>query len=128
MSLFSKKNKVVLDQQAISTLISEGCTIDGNLKAPAFVRIDGNITGDVLVEEGLILGDKGLIQGNVITREMIVYGTIHGNIQTESLQIRSSGKIVGEIKTQTLQVEMGAIYNGNLSMAHGNKHEQKNLT
>jgi len=114
MSLFNSKNKGI-DQQVISTLISEGCVIEGNIKAPNFVRIDGHITGDVKVEEGLILGEKGMVAGNIFTREIIVYGTVNGNIQADSLRIQSSGKINGEIITQTLQVEMGAIYNGKIS-------------
>jgi cytoskeletal protein CcmA (bactofilin family) len=122
MSIFSKKDKVSLDLQAISTLISEGCVFDGNLKAPSYVRIDGLITGDVIVDEGLILGEKGVIKGNVITKEMVVYGTINGTLQVSSLEIKASGKINGEINTQTLAVENGAVYNGKLSMRQdGNK-------
>jgi cytoskeletal protein CcmA (bactofilin family) len=123
MAIFSKKNKVELDQQVISTLISEGCILDGNLKAPAYVRIDGQITGDVTVDEGLILGEKALIRGNVVTKEMIVYGTIYGNIHAHSLEIRSTGRISGDIKTEILQVETGGSHNGKLSMsAHENNH------
>ncbi|MHB8208080.1 bactofilin family protein [Mucilaginibacter sp.] len=125
MSLF-KKDKVALDMQSISTLISEGCIFDGNLKAPDFVRIDGQITGDVMVDEGLILGEKGSIQGNVVTKELVVYGTIIGDLQVTSLEIRSTGKITGEIRTQTLQVENGAVYNGGLSMTQNHKLAQSN--
>ncbi|MDB5130761.1 MAG: hypothetical protein JWR02_510 [Mucilaginibacter sp.] len=126
MALFSKQDKVSLDLQSISTLISEGCILDGNLKAPAFARIDGHITGDILVDEGLILGEKGSIQGNVITKEMVVYGTVNGNLQTNSLEIKASGKVTGEIRTQTLMVENGAVYNGSLSMTQNNKSIQTN--
>jgi cytoskeletal protein CcmA (bactofilin family) len=125
MSVFSKKDKVALDLQTISTFISEGCMIDGNLKAPLFVRIDGQINGNVTVDEGFILGEKGLLNGNVVTKEMIVYGTVNGDITTESLEIRKSGKITGEIVTQKLLVETGAIYNGSLSMARGEKAAAK---
>jgi len=124
MSIFSKKDKVALDLQSISTLISEGCILDGNLKAPAFARIDGQVTGDVMVDEGLILGEKGSILGNIITKEMVVYGAITGNIQTNSLEIKSTGKVTGEIRTQTLAVENGAVYNGSLSMTQNNKLAQ----
>jgi len=117
--MFSKKNKVELDQQAISTFLSEGCVIEGNMKAPAFVRIEGQINGDVTIDEGLILGEKGVITGNVVTKEMIVYGTVHGNINTHSLEIRSTGRITGDIKTQVLQVEPGGTHNGKLSMSAG---------
>ncbi|MFI5138486.1 MAG: polymer-forming cytoskeletal protein [Sphingobacteriales bacterium] len=134
MAFFSKKDNVSLDLQSISTLISEGCILDGNLKAPAFARIDGQVTGDVMVDEGLILGEKGSILGNIITKEMVVYGTVTGNLQVNSLEIKSTGKITGEIRTQALLVEKGAIYDGSLSMTQNNKlaqshklqkHEQK---
>ncbi|WP_259068576.1 bactofilin family protein [Mucilaginibacter sp. X4EP1] len=121
MAFFSKKDNVALDMQTISTLISEGCILDGNLKAPAFARIDGQITGDVIVDEGLIIGEKGSILGNVITKEMVIYGTITGNLNVNSLEIKATGKVSGEIRTQTLAVENGAIYNGSLSMTQNNK-------
>jgi len=119
-----KKDKVALDMQSISTLVSEGCTIDGNVKAPAFARIDGQITGNVTVDEGLILGEKGSIKGNVITKEMIVFGTVNGNLQVKSLQIKASGKITGDIHTQVLEVETGAVYDGILSMTTNTKPAQ----
>jgi len=117
MSLFNKRSSGSGSHHAISTLICEGCVIKGDLKAPNFVRIDGQITGDINIDEGLILGEKGIVNGNIITRELIIYGTVNGNIKAASLKIESSGKINGEIKTQTLQVEMGAVYNGKLSTA-----------
>jgi len=125
MALF-KKDKVALDMQSISTLISEGCIFDGNLKAPAFARIDGQITGDVMVDEGLIVGEKGSIHGNVVTKEMVVYGSIRGNVQATSLDIRATGKITGDIRTQALAVEQGAVYDGNLSMTQNAKLAQSN--
>jgi len=124
MAFFSKKDNVALDLQSISTLISEGCILDGNIKAPAFARIDGQVTGDVFVDEGLILGEKGSILGNVVTKELVVYGTINGNLQVNALEIKSTGKITGEIRTQTLVVENGAVYNGSLSMTQNSKLAQ----
>lgn len=127
MALF-KKDKVALDMQSISTLISEGSIVDGNLKAPAYARIDGQITGDVMIDEGLIIGEHGTIHGNVITKEMVVYGIMTGNLQVNSLEIKATGKVTGEIRTQTLVVENGAVYNGSLSMTQNNKLAQSNQT
>lgn len=124
MAFFSKKDKVSLDLQSISTLISEGSILDGNLKAPAYARIDGQITGDIMVDEGLIIGEKGSILGNIFTKEVVVYGTVTGNVQVNALEIKATGKITGEIRTQTLQVENGAVYNGCLSMTQNNKLAQ----
>jgi cytoskeletal protein CcmA (bactofilin family) len=119
MTLFSTKHKT--GAEAISTLISEETVLDGNLKAPSFARIDGQINGDVHVDEGLILGENGSIFGNISTKELVVYGTVHGNLYVHSLEIKASSRITGEIKTQTLSVESGAIYNGNLSIVRDTK-------
>jgi cytoskeletal protein CcmA (bactofilin family) len=123
MGIFSKKNKMGIDLQTISTLITEGAIIEGGLKAPAFARIDGHVKGNVTVAEGLILGETGIITGNVTTKEMVVYGTVNGTLKVESVEIKNTGKINGDIKTQSLAVETGAIYNGNLIM--GNDSEEK---
>jgi cytoskeletal protein CcmA (bactofilin family) len=124
MAIFSKKDKVALDLQAISTLISEGSVLEGNLKAPAFARIDGLVNGDVNIDEGLILGEKGQVKGNINTKEIVVYGAVMGDINTSSLEIKATGHITGDIKTQNLVVENGGVYNGKLTMQQGEKQRQ----
>jgi len=110
--------------QTISTLLGEGCILDGTLRAPSFARIDGQIKGDVFVEDGLILGETGSIVGNIVTKEMVVFGIVTGNIQVGSLEIKATGRINGEISTQTLVVENGGVLSsGSCSMDKNNKPE-----
>ena len=101
---------------ATPTLVSKGCVVTGNIESDVFIRIDGHIKGDLLIGEGLIVGEDGLIEGNIHSREIIVYGTVNGTVKAESIDIKSSGKILGEIHTKTFQVERGAVYTGNVSM------------
>ena len=98
------------------TLVSKGCTVTGKIESNVFVRIDGNIKGDLFIGEGLIVGEDGLIEGNIKTREIVVYGTVNGTVNAESVEIKSSGKVIGEIFTISLQVEKGASYTGKISM------------
>lgn len=102
---------------ATPTLISKGCVVTGKIESDVFVRIDGHIKGDLFIGEGLIVGEDGLIEGNINTREVVVYGTVNGTVKAESIDIKSSGKILGEIHTRTFQVERGAVYTGMVSMA-----------
>lgn len=121
MAFFSKKENVTLDLQSISTIICEGSIFEGKLTAPAYARIDGQIIGDVLIDEGLIIGEKGVIRGNIITKDMVVYGTIDGNLQVSSLEIKATGKVNGDISTQTLTIENGAVYSGGINMTKSDK-------
>lgn len=98
------------------TLISKGCVVHGKIESDVFVRIDGNIKGDLLIGEGLIVGEDGLVEGNIHAREIIVFGTVNGSVKAKSIDIKSSGKIFGELNTITLQVEKGAIYIGMVIM------------
>jgi len=98
------------------TLISKGCNVLGSIESDVFVRIDGNIKGDVFIGEGLIVGENGLIDGNVSTREIVVYGTVNGIVRADSIDIKSTGKIIGELYTNSLQVEKGAVYIGKVIM------------
>lgn len=113
MSLLPKK--LDLNDNQIS-IISENFEIEGKIKAKSFVRIDGIIHGDVFVEEGLIMGEKAIINGDIKTKEAIIFGTLNGNLQVDSLEVKSTGIVNGEIVTQLLQMDPGAKYNGKISM------------
>lgn len=98
------------------TLISKGCVVQGIIESNVFMRVDGNIKGDLFIDEKLIVGEEGLIEGNIETHEIVVYGTINGSVKAEYVNIKSTGKIIGELNTSTLHVEKGAIYLGSVAM------------
>ncbi|MGY3214680.1 bactofilin family protein [Mucilaginibacter sp. HD30] len=116
MSFLDKKNKQGIYGQSITTLISEGSVVDGSLQAKAFARIDGHIKGNVEITDGLILGKQGCIDGHVNTKEMVVHGTVNGNITVSAIEIAATGKVTGDITTKALSVETGGVYNGRLIM------------
>jgi len=116
MAFLDKKNKPAIYRQPITTLISEGSVVDGSLQAKAFARIDGHIKGNVEITDGLILGKQGCIDGNVKTKEMVVHGTVNGNITVSNIEIAATGKVTGDITTKALSVETGGVYNGRLIM------------
>ena len=124
MAVFGKKQKDLMET-AISTIISDGCKIDGNISSNSTVRIDGIVNGDVSVNQGVIVGDTGRIIGNIKSTEAIIFGTINGDIAVQKLEIKSTGKIHGDISTQTIEVEFGAVYNGKVKMMEAGSASQK---
>jgi cytoskeletal protein CcmA (bactofilin family) len=100
------------------SLISKGCMVHGRIESDVFLRIDGHIKGDLIIAEGLIIGEHGIIEGNIKAREIVVFGSVKGSITADSIDLKSSGNILGDIHTDSLQVETGATYIGNVVMAN----------
>jgi len=100
------------------SLISKGCMVHGRIESDVFLRIDGHIKGDLIIAEGLIIGEHGIIEGNIKAREIVVFGSVKGSITADSIELKSSGNILGDIHTDSLQVETGATYIGNVVMAN----------
>ncbi|MEP6927916.1 MAG: polymer-forming cytoskeletal protein [Ginsengibacter sp.] len=111
-----KQKNFEINQQEISTIIGEGYTFTGELQGSSVIRIEGKIIGNVNVDGGVVLGEKGNIEGDVVTKSAIIYGTINGNIKTTHLEIKKTGHVNGDIITDTLEIELGAQYNGKLNM------------
>ncbi len=65
----------------IKTLLSEGCKFDGNLYSPEYTKIDGVVTGNLSGESGLVIGQKGIINGDISSVEVIIEGNVKGNIR-----------------------------------------------
>lgn len=111
-----KQQPLEINQQEISTIIGEGYTLTGELHGSSVIRIEGKIIGNINVDGGVVLGEKGNIEGNIITKSAIIYGTVNGNVTTTQLEIKKTGHVNGEITTDTLEIELGAKYNGKLNM------------
>ncbi len=111
-----KQQPLEINQQEISTIIGEGFTFTGELYGASAIRIEGKIIGNVHVEGGIVLGEKGEIEGDIVTKSAIIFGTIKGSIKTTQLEIKKTGFVNGDITTDTVEIEFGAKYNGKLEM------------
>jgi cytoskeletal protein CcmA (bactofilin family) len=114
-----KKNKeqsLEINEQEISAIIGEGYIFTGEVQGSSVIRIEGKVIGNVNVEGGVVLGEKGVVEGDIITKSAIIYGIVKGNVKSTHLEIKKTGNVNGDIMTNTLEIEIGAQYNGKLNM------------
>jgi cytoskeletal protein CcmA (bactofilin family) len=132
--MFGQKNKdtssstgmtTKSEQTQIKTLISEGCRFEGNLYSPANTRIDGYVTGNLTGENGLIIGEKGSIVGDISAIETVIYGMVRGNIKAHKLEVKGTGKILGDVVVDHIVMEYGSHFNGNLKMNEPREEAKK---
>ena len=98
----------------VDTVIGKESSFKGNLEAPAgSVRIDGYFEGELHIGGDLIIGESGIVVGNVVAKNVIVAGEVKGTIESRGkLELAPTAKVIGDSKMLTLIVEDGAFLQG----------------
>jgi cytoskeletal protein CcmA (bactofilin family) len=98
--------------------LGKSVIVKGQIFSREDLTIDGEVEGTVeLQEHRLTVGPNGKVLAGVKAREIIVLGTIHGNVETtDKIDIRKDAKLVGDIKTARVVIEDGAYFKGNIDI------------
>lgn len=97
--------------------IEKATTVNGNIISETDLRIDGVMEGIVTTKGKVIIGKEAKVKGNINCQNVEIEGYFNGNINAvDSLNLKSTCKIEGEVKIGKLIVEAGAIFNANCSM------------
>jgi cytoskeletal protein CcmA (bactofilin family) len=104
----------------IDSLIGAGTRIEGNIKFSGGLRIDGEVRGNVEASEGatsstVVLSEQARIEGAVHVAHLITNGAVVGPVRvTESLEMQSRARIVGEVEYAMIEMHQGATIEGRL--------------
>ena len=111
-----KKKKNKTKKGKVETILGNGTHIEGDIHTSGSLRVEGKVTGNIMAEGDLFVGEEGKVNTEVEARNVVIAGKIEGNvIARKKLEILPSGKLYGDIKTKTLKIEEGAIFKGSSS-------------
>jgi cytoskeletal protein CcmA (bactofilin family) len=107
-----------LDTHRGQAVLGKSVIVKGQIYSREDLTIDGEVEGTVeLQEHRLTIGPNGKVSASVKARELVVLGTIHGNVETtDKIDIRKEAKLVGDIKTARVVIEDGAYFKGNIDI------------
>jgi len=109
--------EIVTSPGAMYNALTNGSKIVGKIFADSDFRIDGEVEGTITCNGKVVVGQKGYLKGTISCVNAEIVGTVEGDIVvTETLSLRSTAIIKGEVKTKILMVEPNAIFNGTCSM------------
>jgi cytoskeletal protein CcmA (bactofilin family) len=115
--MFGKTNSASSANSHLETVIGAESSFQGTLRSNGSVRIDGKIEGGVSAE-GVILGERGEVQGDISARTVVVGGKVTGNIHaTESLELLTKCQVFGDLHAPQLVIAEGAVFEGSCLMA-----------
>jgi cytoskeletal protein CcmA (bactofilin family) len=101
----------------VTTLLGRGSEFEGKLSFEGTVRIDGKLTGEIFTDDVLIVGEGAEVSAEINVGAIVVEGTVHGNIQAKrSVEIRTPGRVRGNITTPSLFIEKGVVFDGHCQM------------
>lgn len=131
--MMSKNNNISPDSY---NRFVAGTVIKGDIESEGVIRIDGRLEGSLKTKSKLVVGETGIIEGDVVCENADVFGTIKGQIAvSELLSLKATAKLNGDITSGKLAIEPGAQFTGSCSMGavikdikHGEKPQLKEKT
>lgn len=96
------------------TVLGPDIAIDGDLAATADLHLDGRVDGDIKCA-ALVQGETSEIIGMVVADKAHLAGKIKGSITADTLVIRKTALIEGDVTYGRLSIEEGARVEGNFS-------------
>ncbi|MBO4922524.1 MAG: polymer-forming cytoskeletal protein [Bacteroidales bacterium] len=97
--------------------ISTGTVVKGEISSSNDIRIDGTFEGKIKSKGRVVVGEKALIKGDIICANVDFWGTMEGNFYVkDTLSLKSSSKVKGDLHIKRLQVELDARFDGTCQM------------
>lgn len=99
----------------IDAFIGEGTYFEGKFSFKGVVRIDGSVKGELKCDGTLIVGETGVLDASIETRDAIIRGKVNGDIKAEGrLELKNPCSVMGDMTAQALVVEEGVRIEGNV--------------
>ncbi|MCW5887201.1 MAG: polymer-forming cytoskeletal protein [Anaerolineales bacterium] len=121
--MFRRKASVPQQQAApppterITSVVADGVNLRGKLTGSGGVRVEGAYEGEIELDGLLVIGPTGRVTCQQLrARHVIVAGAMRGDILAEKVEIRSTGRVWGDVVTVSMATEEGAFLRGQIQM------------
>ena len=114
------------NHDALNGFVDAGCTIRGELEFASSFRLDGKVEGTIRSKSELLVGEGGVVNGEVEVARCLVGGEVRGVLRaSEQVVLHATARVWADIYTPALVMEDGALLEGKVTMEAGQKAEKK---
>ena len=101
------------DDISVRTIIGLGSAISGDVHADGFIRVEGDIDGNLEATGHIDIGTAARINGNVTAQSVVLGGIVLGDIcAPNGIKLLSSSAVIGNISTKKLEIQENVIFHG----------------
>lgn len=103
--------------ERVTSVLGPGIVCKGSLNGTGGVRIEGAFDGEIALRGLLVIGSSGRVTcSHMRAKVVIVAGAVQGDITAEKVEIRSTGRVWGNVVTAAFATEEGAFMRGQIRM------------
>ncbi len=119
--MFRKRDETVIEKPSpvtrVTSVLGPGITWKGSLHGSGGVRIEGAFDGEISVQGLLVVSETGRVTcPHIRVKSAVIAGAVQGNITAEKVEIRSTGRVWGDVVTAAFSTEEGAFLRGQIRM------------
>lgn len=127
--MFSSKDKTQKPKVMERNVVAKNTSIVGDIISEGDFRIDGSLEGTIKTNGRVIIGIEGSVKGKIESTNSDIEGKFSGELMVqETLTIKATAHISGDVIIGKLSVEPGATFNATCAMKGTvkelNQHEQ----
>ncbi len=101
----------------MANVIGSSIVIDGEISGDEDLVIQGTVKGKITLKESLFVEGSGVVEADIVTRNVEVSGSVTGNINaSDKVELKTDGRMVGDIKAPRILIADGATFKGNVDM------------
>jgi Integral membrane protein CcmA involved in cell shape determination len=117
--------KIIMETPA-RNLIAVGTVIKGDVESSGDIRIDGHLIGSLKSNGKVVVGQSGVIEGDLSCKQADISGKVKGIVKTEELtSLKSNSNVEVDLTTKQLLIEVGATFTGKCTMSEPTMVEPK---
>ena len=105
------------DVSEVVSVVGSGMKVTGDCVTDGTLRVEGRVEGTIRAAKAVVVGEGGVVAGDIQTQDAVVAGTVQGSIAAESrVELQSTCRIEGDIRSRRVKLEEGGQVDGRLEM------------
>ncbi len=107
------------------TVVGCSMVLRGELSGQGDLLIEGQFDGTVnLPEHCVTIGSHGEVKAEIQARQVVILGSLTGNTSArEKIEIRKTGRVVGDLVAAAIAIEDGAYFKGSIDIVRDQGRE-----